>query len=133
MIVPLPAATTTTTRGGGPPTTTATATPIWLPIGPGEQLCNLVGRWRILQRVASHRWTTDDLVTAHVAASTFSSTRDDASSDDVRRDDKGEEGGGEERGGGAMMMGVEGRRGRRRGRRSGTWTSAPATRPCCRW
>ena len=45
--------------------------PNWLPINPGEQLCNLVGRWRILQRVASHRWTTDDLVTAYVAASTF--------------------------------------------------------------
>jgi tRNA1Val (adenine37-N6)-methyltransferase len=28
----------------------------------------LVGSWRILQRVGSHRWTTDDLVTAFVAA-----------------------------------------------------------------
>lgn len=45
--------------------------PSWLPTNPGEQLCNLVGRWRILQRVGSHRWTTDDLVTAYVAASTF--------------------------------------------------------------
>ena len=45
--------------------------PCWLPINSGEQLCNLVGRWRILQRVGSHRWTTDDLVTAYVAASTF--------------------------------------------------------------
>ncbi|KAL7467936.1 hypothetical protein ACHAXS_008189 [Conticribra weissflogii] len=45
--------------------------PSWLPSNPGEQLCNLVGRWRILQRVGSHRWTTDDLVTAYVAASTF--------------------------------------------------------------
>ena len=49
--------------------------PSWLPINPGEQLCNLVGRWRILQRVGSHRWTTDDLVTAYVAASTFISSQ----------------------------------------------------------
>ncbi len=46
----------------------------WLPTNPGEQLCNLVGYWRILQRKASHRWTTDDVVTAHVAASTFVSS-----------------------------------------------------------
>jgi tRNA1Val (adenine37-N6)-methyltransferase len=44
--------------------------PTWLP-QPGEELCNLVGRWRILQRVGSHRWTTDDLVTAWVASSTL--------------------------------------------------------------
>jgi len=54
--------------------------PNWLPINPGEQLCNLVGRWRILQRVASHRWTTDDLVTAYVAASTFVSSQTTTSS-----------------------------------------------------
>jgi len=48
-----------------------TGIPSWLPSNTGEQLCNLVGRWRILQRVGSHRWTTDDLVTAYVAASTF--------------------------------------------------------------
>jgi tRNA1Val (adenine37-N6)-methyltransferase len=41
--------------------------PIWIPTM-GEELCNLVGSWRILQRVGSHRWTTDDLVTAYVAA-----------------------------------------------------------------
>jgi hypothetical protein len=41
--------------------------PLWLP-RQGEQLCNLVGSWRILQCVGSHRWTTDDLVTACVAA-----------------------------------------------------------------
>eukprot|EP00560_Eucampia_antarctica_P007300 CAMPEP_0197830726 /NCGR_PEP_ID=MMETSP1437-20131217/7341_1 /TAXON_ID=49252 ORGANISM="Eucampia antarctica, Strain CCMP1452" /NCGR_SAMPLE_ID=MMETSP1437 /ASSEMBLY_ACC=CAM_ASM_001096 /LENGTH=476 /DNA_ID=CAMNT_0043433303 /DNA_START=17 /DNA_END=1443 /DNA_ORIENTATION=+ len=41
----------------------------WFPSNPGEQLCNLVGSWRILQRVGSHRWTTDDLVTAFVAMS----------------------------------------------------------------
>jgi tRNA1(Val) A37 N6-methylase TrmN6 len=45
--------------------------PSWLPTNPGEQLCNLVGRWRILQCVASHRWTTDDLVTAYIASITF--------------------------------------------------------------
>jgi tRNA1Val (adenine37-N6)-methyltransferase len=39
----------------------------WIP-RQGEQLCNLVGSWRILQCVGSHRWTTDDLVTAYVAA-----------------------------------------------------------------
>jgi tRNA1Val (adenine37-N6)-methyltransferase len=33
----------------------------------GEQLCFLVGNWRIFQRVGGHRWTTDDLVTAWVA------------------------------------------------------------------
>mmetsp|Transcript_20827 Transcript_20827/g.57586 ORF Transcript_20827/g.57586 Transcript_20827/m.57586 type:complete len:468 (-) Transcript_20827:2521-3924(-) len=38
----------------------------WLP-RPGEQLVKLLGHWRILQRVGSHRWTTDDLVTAYVA------------------------------------------------------------------
>ena len=41
--------------------------PLWIP-RQGEQLCNLVGSWRILQCVGSHRWTTDDLVTAYVAA-----------------------------------------------------------------
>lgn len=39
----------------------------WLPINNGEQLCNLVGNWRILQKRASHRWTTDDICTAYVA------------------------------------------------------------------
>jgi tRNA1(Val) A37 N6-methylase TrmN6 len=43
-----------------------TAAP-WLPTQSGEELCNLVGSWRILQRVGSHRWTTDDLVTAYMA------------------------------------------------------------------
>ena len=41
--------------------------PEWLP-RMGEELCNLVGSWRILQRVGSHRWTTDDIVTAWVAS-----------------------------------------------------------------
>ena len=39
----------------------------WYPSNKGEQLCNLVGSWRILQRVGSHRWTTDDIVTAAIA------------------------------------------------------------------
>jgi tRNA1Val (adenine37-N6)-methyltransferase len=41
--------------------------PVWLP-DRTEELCNLTGKWRILQRVGSHRWTTDDLVTAAIAA-----------------------------------------------------------------
>ena len=56
---------------GDPRTQQQISVPKWLPINPGEQLCNLVGRWRIVQRVASHRWTTDDLVTAYVGASTY--------------------------------------------------------------
>lgn len=36
--------------------------------GPGEDLCHLVGDWRIFQRVDGHRWSLDDLVTAAVAA-----------------------------------------------------------------
>ena len=41
--------------------------PLWIP-HPGEELCRLTGRWRILQRTkGDHRWTTDDLVTAWVA------------------------------------------------------------------
>mmetsp|Transcript_18373 Transcript_18373/g.27868 ORF Transcript_18373/g.27868 Transcript_18373/m.27868 type:complete len:477 (-) Transcript_18373:103-1533(-) len=43
-----------------------TQPPEWLPQA-GEELCNLVGNWRILQKVGSHRWTTDDLVTSYVA------------------------------------------------------------------
>lgn len=45
--------------------------PAWLPINPGEQLCNLVGKWRILQKVGSHRWTTDDIMTAYIAATSL--------------------------------------------------------------
>jgi len=63
--------------------------PSWLPINPGEQLCNLIGRWRILQRVASHRWTTDDLVTAYVAASTFVSSQTSGKS--INEEEEGEE------------------------------------------
>ena len=39
----------------------------WFPIHPNEQLCNLVGTWRILQKRGSHRWTSDDLCTAYIA------------------------------------------------------------------
>jgi tRNA1(Val) A37 N6-methylase TrmN6 len=56
--------------------------PGWLPPGPppaaspdpalapraGEDLCYLAGDWRILQQIAGHRWSLDDLVTAWVAA-----------------------------------------------------------------
>ena len=38
-------------------------------LGPrgGEDLCFLAGDWRIFQRIAGHRWSLDDLVTAWVA------------------------------------------------------------------
>lgn len=36
--------------------------------GPSEDLCYLLGDWRIFQRVDGHRWSLDDLVTAAVAA-----------------------------------------------------------------
>ncbi|MCG5056428.1 MAG: methyltransferase [Myxococcales bacterium] len=36
--------------------------------GPGEDLCYLAGDFRIFQRQDGHRWSLDDLVTAHVAA-----------------------------------------------------------------
>jgi tRNA1(Val) A37 N6-methylase TrmN6 len=48
--------------------------PSWMPQR-SEELCNLVGTWRILQRVGSHRWTTDDLVTAHVASREVTSSQ----------------------------------------------------------
>ena len=40
-------------------------------LGPraGEDLCYLAGDWRILQQVAGHRWSLDDLMTGWVAAS----------------------------------------------------------------
>ena len=44
--------------------------PTWLP-NKGEELVNLVGNWRILQCVGSHRWTTDDLVEAYIASNEF--------------------------------------------------------------
>src|SRR5262245_20828514 len=36
--------------------------------GPREDLCWLAGDWRILQRVDGHRWSLDDLATAHLPA-----------------------------------------------------------------
>jgi tRNA1(Val) A37 N6-methylase TrmN6 len=47
----------------------AAASPADLGPRPGEDLCYLAGDWRILQQVAGHRWSLDDLVTAWVAAS----------------------------------------------------------------
>lgn len=35
--------------------------------GPGEDLCYLAGDWRIFQRLDGHRWSLDDLATAHYA------------------------------------------------------------------
>lgn len=55
-----------------PPSTTMP--PDWWPRD-NEELCNLVGEFRILQKYKSHRWTTDDLVTATVAAKTLLSDR----------------------------------------------------------
>jgi tRNA1Val (adenine37-N6)-methyltransferase len=37
----------------------------------GEDLCWLAGNWRILQRQRGHRFSIDDVVTAHFAVSTF--------------------------------------------------------------
>jgi tRNA1(Val) A37 N6-methylase TrmN6 len=34
----------------------------------GEDLCYLAGDWRIFQRLDGHRWSLDDLATAHYAA-----------------------------------------------------------------
>jgi tRNA1Val (adenine37-N6)-methyltransferase len=34
----------------------------------GEELCFMVGNWRIFQRYGGHRYSTDDVVTAWVAA-----------------------------------------------------------------
>ena len=34
----------------------------------GEELCFLTGEWRIFQRVGGHRYTTEDVVTAWIAA-----------------------------------------------------------------
>ncbi|MBX7101956.1 MAG: methyltransferase domain-containing protein [Myxococcaceae bacterium] len=39
-----------------------------LEVGPGESLSCLTGDWRLFQPSRGHRWSLDDLVTAHVAA-----------------------------------------------------------------
>jgi tRNA1(Val) A37 N6-methylase TrmN6 len=44
----------------------ATAAGLWP--GPEEDLCWLAGDWRILQRLDGHRFSLDDLATAHMAA-----------------------------------------------------------------
>jgi tRNA1(Val) A37 N6-methylase TrmN6 len=41
---------------------------------PNEDLCWLAGDWRILQRTDGHRFSLDDLVTAHTAAETLAAT-----------------------------------------------------------
>jgi tRNA1Val (adenine37-N6)-methyltransferase len=38
--------------------------------GPGEDLCYLAGDYRIFQRQDGHRWSADDLITAHFAVRT---------------------------------------------------------------
>jgi tRNA1(Val) A37 N6-methylase TrmN6 len=48
------------------PAPAATPDPTLGPRG-GEDLCFLAGDWRIFQRIAGHRWSLDDLVTAWVA------------------------------------------------------------------
>jgi len=57
------------------PTLSRDEIPKWLPVNPGEQLCNLVGKWRIMQKIGSHRWTTDDIVTAYIAATSLSQAK----------------------------------------------------------
>jgi tRNA1(Val) A37 N6-methylase TrmN6 len=51
---------------GPPPLAPLERTDLWP--APDEDLCYLAGEWRILQRVAGHRWSLDDLVTAWCAA-----------------------------------------------------------------
>jgi tRNA1Val (adenine37-N6)-methyltransferase len=52
---------------GPPPVTPADRPELWPRAG--EDLCWLAGDWRILQRTDGHRFSLDDLVTAHLAAS----------------------------------------------------------------
>ncbi|PKN55187.1 MAG: SAM-dependent methyltransferase [Deltaproteobacteria bacterium HGW-Deltaproteobacteria-14] len=35
--------------------------------GPGEDLCHLLGDWRVFQKVGGHRWSLDDLLTGWLA------------------------------------------------------------------
>lgn len=51
---------------GPRPATPAHRPELWP--GPGEDLCYLAGEWRILQRTGGHRYSLDDLLTAHHAA-----------------------------------------------------------------
>lgn len=43
-----------------------------------------MGTWRILQRVGSHRWTTDDVVTAYVAKTEIYSKREQTIGDEKK-------------------------------------------------
>jgi tRNA1Val (adenine37-N6)-methyltransferase len=52
-----------------PPTAADALAPLWP--GPNEDLCWLAGNWRILQRTDGHRFSLDDLMTAHTAATLF--------------------------------------------------------------
>lgn len=51
---------------GPPPALPADLDGLWP--GPEEDLCWLVGNWRLLQRLDGHRTSLDDLLTAHLAA-----------------------------------------------------------------
>src|SRR4051812_26293993 len=56
---------------GPPPVTPPDRPDLWP--GPGEDLCRIAGDWRILQRTDGHRFSLDDLVTAHFAATRVAS------------------------------------------------------------
>ncbi len=51
---------------GPTPPSPSEATDLWP--GPDEDLCWLAGNWRILQRLDGHRFSLDDLLTAHFAS-----------------------------------------------------------------
>jgi len=53
-------------RAPGPPPLTPPRDEVWPQ--QGEDLCYLAGDWRILQRTRGHRFSLDDLVTAHFAS-----------------------------------------------------------------
>ncbi|HEY0715512.1 MAG TPA: hypothetical protein VGF45_22715, partial [Polyangia bacterium] len=55
-----------------PPSDADALAPLWP--GPNEDLCWLAGNWRILQRTDGHRFSLDDLLTAHTAARRFDET-----------------------------------------------------------
>jgi len=46
----------------------------------GEELCSLLGHWRIFQRIGGHRWSTDDLVTAWLAGKAWREANPSSSS-----------------------------------------------------
>src|SRR3954467_7214354 len=57
---------------GPPPRPPADVRGLWP--AAGEDLCWLCGDWRILQRTDGHRFSLDDLVTAHVAVEEVAAT-----------------------------------------------------------